>query len=154
MILGRAAPFGRQVLERAEGFPKVRVGIKIADKLVFTFQCRCSAANHLQDIQAGKGAKLNLVAEVAFMNDRPPETFKYRPVFVVFLAETSDGQLIHFARFRLVSIGDEGSYVDTISSKKLGTSHELRFFAYLTSSTQSILCHAMCDEFGWSSLPS
>jgi hypothetical protein len=59
-------------------------------------------ANFRQDTHAGKGAKLNLVAEIAFMNERPPESFKYRPVFVVFLAETSDGQLIHFARFRLV----------------------------------------------------
>lgn len=34
MVLGRGAPFGRQVLERAWGFPKVRVGIKVAGKPV------------------------------------------------------------------------------------------------------------------------
>lgn len=40
MILGRATPFGRQVLERAKGFPKVRVGIKIAGKPVLIFGFR------------------------------------------------------------------------------------------------------------------
>jgi ATP-dependent DNA helicase HFM1/MER3 len=34
MILGRATPFGRQVLERVKNFPKLMVGIKIAGKPV------------------------------------------------------------------------------------------------------------------------
>jgi ATP-dependent DNA helicase HFM1/MER3 len=83
------------------------------------------------------------------MNDRTPETFKYRQVFVVFVAETSDGQLIHFARFRFVLFPIRSTFVNMISSKKLGSGQELHFSAHLTSSTQSILCHAMCDEFGW-----
>jgi ATP-dependent DNA helicase HFM1/MER3 len=37
MVLGRGAPFGRQVLERVKGFPKIRVGVKIAGKPVMIF---------------------------------------------------------------------------------------------------------------------
>jgi ATP-dependent DNA helicase HFM1/MER3 len=45
MVLGRAPSFGRQVLECAKSFPKVRVGIKIAGKLVTILRLEQSTAN-------------------------------------------------------------------------------------------------------------
>jgi hypothetical protein len=55
-----------------------------------------------QTFEAGKGVDLNLKAEVAFMNDSVPIYFARKPIYVVLLAETSDGHTIFFMRSRLV----------------------------------------------------
>lgn len=44
--------------------------------------------------------KVRFKAEVAFMNEKVPTSFQRRPVYVCFLAETSDGHIIDFRRLR------------------------------------------------------
>ena len=39
-------------------------------------------------------------AEVGFMNQKVPLSFKTKPVFVCFIAEMSDGHMIEFRRMR------------------------------------------------------
>ena len=44
--------------------------------------------------------KVRFKAEVAFMNNKAPAFFHRRPVYVCFMAETSDGHMIDFRRLR------------------------------------------------------
>ncbi|KAJ6090230.1 hypothetical protein N7486_009045 [Penicillium sp. IBT 16267x] len=69
--------------------------------------------------------------EVAFMNEKTPTYFQRRPVYICCLTETSDGRLIDFRR---------------ISANKLQNSLEITLAAKLKSSSQYVVCHAMCDE--------
>lgn len=55
---------------------------------------------HAQTIKAGKGAKINVDAEIGFLNEKPVSVFKNHPVYLVFLAEVSDGKCVHFGRSR------------------------------------------------------
>jgi ATP-dependent DNA helicase HFM1/MER3 len=54
----------------------------------------------LEKYAAGKGANINVEAEVAFINEKTPEYFNKEPVYVIIVAETSDGHNILFARIR------------------------------------------------------
>ena len=53
-----------------------------------------------QIIKVGQGAKVSITAEIGFMNEKTPITFQQKAVYIVFLAEISDGQCIYFARAR------------------------------------------------------
>lgn len=43
---------------------------------------------------------MKIRADLGFMNDKTPETFHQNAVYVCFMAELSDGHLLHFARIR------------------------------------------------------
>jgi ATP-dependent DNA helicase HFM1/MER3 len=49
-----------------------------------------------------EGVKIQVKADIGFINDKPPQRFAGKPVYVCLLAETSDGRKIHFARIRFV----------------------------------------------------
>lgn len=83
-------------------------------------------------MKAGQGAKVNIKAEIGFMNEKPPIAFQGKPVFLIFLAETSDGHVLHFAR---------------ASARKVNKGETIKFSANLTNPAQIICCHVMCDEF-------
>jgi len=51
----------------------------------------------------GEHVILNLVVELGYLNERPPVFYKDKPVYVIVLVETSDGQALHFCRIRYVS---------------------------------------------------
>jgi ATP-dependent DNA helicase HFM1/MER3 len=53
-----------------------------------------------KEIKIGKPVRIRFEAEIAFMNEKTPTFFQRRPVYVCFLAETSDGHLIDFRRIR------------------------------------------------------
>lgn len=57
----------------------------------------------LPQIKPGEGVKANLKAEIGFMNEKIPETYQKKPVYVCLLAETSDGHKVHFCRIRSVT---------------------------------------------------
>jgi ATP-dependent DNA helicase HFM1/MER3 len=106
----------------------------------------------VQTFEAGKGVDLNLKAEVAFMNDSVPTYFAKKPIYVVLLAETSDGHTIFFMRSSLVWPSCiyplSNTELTCHSAKKLGNGQEFRFKAHLISPSQSVICHVMCDEIG------
>ncbi|KAF1812246.1 P-loop containing nucleoside triphosphate hydrolase protein, partial [Eremomyces bilateralis CBS 781.70] len=116
MIMSRNPPYGQRMLDKAKLFPKLRV---------------CLQMNGAPSIKRGEGASINVRAEIGFMNDIVPATFNRQSVFICFLAETSDGQKIHFCR---------------ISAKHLDAGKDVLFCANLTSTTQMIFAHVMCDE--------
>jgi ATP-dependent DNA helicase HFM1/MER3 len=115
--LGRNPPFGMNLLKMLKHFPKLRVSMHIVGQPV---------------VNAGQGSTVHVKAEIGFMNVPTPMTFRGKPVYVVFLAETSDGTNITFGR---------------LSAKKIGNGQEVKFTVQLTSPAQSIICHVMCDEF-------
>ncbi|KAL1988357.1 hypothetical protein VTN96DRAFT_10040 [Rasamsonia emersonii] len=115
MILSKNPPFGMKVLARLAEFPKLCVTIKMIGK----------------ETKSGKSVKVNFRAEVGFMNEKLPVFFQRRPVYVCFLAETSDGHLIDFRR---------------MSANKLQKGHEILLSAELTSAFQHIMCYVMCDD--------
>ncbi|KAH2544902.1 hypothetical protein KXW97_001735 [Aspergillus fumigatus] len=115
MIMSRNPPFGMKLLARVADFPKLRVNVKLAGK----------------EIKIGKPVRIRFEAEIAFMNEKTPTFFQRRPVYVCFLAETSDGHLIDFRR---------------ISANKLQQSQKIPLSAELKSPGLHITCYAMCDE--------
>ncbi|KAJ9635199.1 ATP-dependent DNA helicase MER3 [Coniosporium tulheliwenetii] len=114
-VLSKHPPFGMKLLDRLKAFPKLRVSVQMMGK----------------SIKPGEGAKVNLKAEIGFMNEKVPETYQKKAVYVCLLAETSDGHKVHFCR---------------ISAKKLNKGQDVLFSANMTSPSQSITCYVMCDE--------
>ncbi|KAF2841972.1 P-loop containing nucleoside triphosphate hydrolase protein, partial [Patellaria atrata CBS 101060] len=113
MILSKHPPYGAKLLDKLKGFPKLRVQVNMMGYSV---------------MKNGDGVRVNVKAEMGFINDRPPLIWHKRPVYVCMLAETSDGNKVHFCR---------------ISAQKLGHGQEALFSAILTSATQSITCYIM-----------
>ncbi|KAK5118838.1 hypothetical protein LTR62_000047 [Meristemomyces frigidus] len=115
-IISRHPPYGAQLQEKARAFPRLRVSIKRTGDPIIT---------------KGECVTLKVKAELGFLNDKNPEVFSRRPIYVCLLAERSDGHLLHFAR---------------ISAKKLGKGQEVLFNAKLTDAGQIIRAQVMCDE--------
>lgn len=112
----RNPPFGSDVQNRAKGFPKLRISLKaIGDPT----------------IRKGEHVTVKIKAEIGFLNEHVPEVFQRRPVYVCVLAETSDGNKVHFAR---------------ISAKKLSKGQEIFFSANLVEPKQYVRAYVMCDE--------
>ncbi|KAF2488471.1 P-loop containing nucleoside triphosphate hydrolase protein [Lophium mytilinum] len=116
MVLGKNPPFGMKLLAGLKHFPKLHVSVYLVPSSV----AKC-----------GEGVKIQVRAEIGFMNEKPATQYRNKPVYVCFLAETSDGHKVHFAR---------------TSGQKLGNGQDLQFSALLTSVDQSITCYVMCDE--------
>ncbi|KAI7720921.1 P-loop containing nucleoside triphosphate hydrolase protein [Hortaea werneckii] len=115
-ILSRNPPYGAQLQERARDFPKLRVSLKIVGEPV---------------IKKDEHVEVKIVAEIGFLNEKTPDLFQRRAVYVCLLVETSDGRKVHFAR---------------ISAKKLNKGQEVPFTARLTDATQVVRAYVMCDE--------
>lgn len=114
-VIGRGPPFGMKLLSKLAQFPKLRVLVKMAGKEMKPQRC----------------IKIRVKAEIGFLNENVPAFFRKKLIYVCFLAETSDGQLIDFRR---------------IAASKLHNSHEVFMTTELTKPSQYILCHVMCDE--------
>jgi ATP-dependent DNA helicase HFM1/MER3 len=117
MLLGRRPPFGMELLRKLKDFPTLRVDVSILGR---------------PTTRTGQGATICVKANIGFMNEKPPEVYRGKPIYLVFLAETSDGRKVHFAR---------------INSRKVGSGQDIQFSVLLTDPAQLIVCHVMCDEF-------
>lgn len=113
-ILNRKPGTGLQLLDQVKAFPRLRVSLSTLGKPRVQTEAVCVAFS----------------AVIGFMNDKIPLLWQQKPVHVCFLAETSDGQLIHFRRERARTVGSE---------------QELHFTASLRTSTQHVTCYVMCD---------
>ena len=67
-------------------------------------------------IKAGHGATINIKAELGFMNEKVPLVYMKKLVYVLFLAETSDGRKVHFARIGYVTCTYDVDYLLTIGA--------------------------------------
>ncbi|KAK7179790.1 Sec63 Brl domain-containing protein [Paraphaeosphaeria sporulosa] len=114
-LLGRNPPFGLKILEKMKVFPKLRVSLQLQPPAI---------------TKTPEGVKVLIKTDIGFINERPPDRFAGKAVYVCLLAETSDGRKVHFAR---------------LSANKLGNGQSLTIPALLTSPNLSINCHIMCD---------
>ena len=113
--LGRHPPFGMKLLSQFEKFPKLRVTGKMIS----------------HEAKPGKPVRVKVEAEIGFLNANVPTYFQKKAIFVCFLAEVSDGQLIDFQR---------------LNANKLQNGYDIVALADLNSPNQYITCHVMCDE--------
>ncbi|KAK1917347.1 hypothetical protein P3342_000060 [Pyrenophora teres f. teres] len=81
------------------------------------------------------GVKIEIRADIGFINEQPPQRFNSKPVYVCLLLETSDGRKIHFAR---------------ISASKLDSGQSIAIPALLVRPDQSVNCYVMCDSIAGS----
>jgi ATP-dependent DNA helicase HFM1/MER3 len=114
--LARNPPYGLQMQGKAKAFPKLRISVRMVGE---------------PQIKKGVHVNVKIKAEIGFLNEKIPEMFQRRAVYVCLLAETSDGHKVHFVR---------------ISAKKLNKGQDVLFSANLTSPSQSIRAYVTCDE--------
>jgi ATP-dependent DNA helicase HFM1/MER3 len=119
-LIGRNPPYGMNILETVKAFPKLRVSLHAQPSSVV----KCTG-----------GVKIQIKADIGFINETPPQRFAGKLVYVCLLAEVSDGRKIHFAR---------------TSGQKLGHGQSVVFPAILTSPDQSINFYVMCDSIAGS----
>ncbi|KAH9816362.1 ATP-dependent DNA helicase MER3 [Teratosphaeria destructans] len=115
-VCSRNPPYGTQLQAKARAFPNLMVSLKAMGQ---------------PKIVKGQHVSVHIKAEIAFLNDKVPDTFQKRPVYVCLLAETSEGHKIHFVRS---------------SAKRLSKAQEVLFDAKLTLPTETIRAYVMCDE--------
>ncbi|KAJ4351104.1 ATP-dependent DNA helicase MER3 [Ascochyta clinopodiicola] len=53
--------------------------------------------------KAPEGVNIQVKADIGFINEKPPDKFAHKLIYVCLLAETSDGRKVHFARIKSVS---------------------------------------------------
>ena len=114
--MSRNPPYGSVTQQKAKAFPQLRVSMRTMGEPV---------------VKKGQCVTIKVKADIGFLNDKVPESFHHKPVYVCLLADTSDGRKVHFAR---------------ISAKKLGKGQEVPFSANLTSQGQTVRAYLMCDE--------
>ncbi|GIZ45559.1 hypothetical protein CKM354_000872000 [Cercospora kikuchii] len=112
----RNPPFGSELKKKAMAFPQLRISMKIVGEPI---------------VKKGEGVTIKVNAEIGFINEKVPETFNRKPVYICLLAEASDCRKVHFAR---------------ISAKKMGKGQEILFSAILKTQAQVIRGYLMCDE--------
>ncbi|CAN9106698.1 unnamed protein product [Alternaria alternata] len=114
-LVGRNPPYGLTILDMVRSFPKLRVSLHAQPATVIT---------------SHDGVRIQIKADIGFINEQPPQHFNDKLIYVCLLVDTSDGRKIHFAR---------------ISGPKLGSGQSIIVPALLTSPDQSINCYVMCD---------
>ncbi|EME45570.1 hypothetical protein DOTSEDRAFT_87881 [Dothistroma septosporum NZE10] len=114
--VGRYPPFGAQTQQRAKAFPRLRIAMKVVGE---------------PSVKKAQGVTVKINAELGFMNEKVPESFNRRPVYVCLVVDTSEGDLVHFAR---------------ISAKRLNKGQEIVFSAVLTAPSQTVRGSIMCDD--------
>jgi ATP-dependent DNA helicase HFM1/MER3 len=103
VLIGRNPPYGMKVLETVKAFPKLRISLHMKPSSVSLLVVIAdSKLNLCQITKCPDGVKIQVKADIGFINDSPPLRFAGRLVYVCLLAETSDGRKIHFARIRFV----------------------------------------------------
>ncbi|KAF2153517.1 P-loop containing nucleoside triphosphate hydrolase protein [Myriangium duriaei CBS 260.36] len=116
MIFSRRGPYGTKLVQTANAFPRLRISLKTEGAPV---------------ILRGECVTVDVKAEIAFLNERPPKQFCKRDIYVCFLAETSDGRSVDFAR---------------ITAMNLQHALVKSFAVSLTQSDQMINCYVSCEE--------
>lgn len=114
-IMGKNPPFGRKMLDNLAGFPRLTLASEIMGKPI---------------IKAGQKPKVNVKIQLGYQNVKIPVWNGSRPS-VTFMAETSDGKLVHFWRGRI---------------SKLDKGFDLKFCVELSSPDELIKFHVACDE--------
>lgn len=114
-IMSRNPPFGRKVLDSLLGFPRLTIRAEMTGKATS---------------RPGENPKVKVNVQLGFLNAKTP-VWKGKKPSLTFMAEVSDGTLVHFWRGNV---------------QKLDKTHELRFIVELSNPDEEIRCHIACDE--------
>ncbi|KAG0648723.1 hfm1 [Hyphodiscus hymeniophilus] len=114
-IMGKNPPFGHKTRELLTGFPLLRLASEIIGKPI---------------IKSGQKPKVNVKVQLGFINVKIPVWNSRRPS-LTFIAETSQGKLVHFWRGNI---------------SKLDKNFDLKFCVELDTPDDMIKCHIACDE--------
>jgi len=114
-IMTRNPPFGKNMLDSLKGFPRLTLSAEILGNA---------------HSKAGENPKIKVRALLAFSNKKIPIWDKKRPS-LTFMAETSDGTLVHFWRGNI---------------QRLEKGTDIKFTAMLCQPGDSITCYVACDE--------
>ncbi|CAN9315184.1 unnamed protein product [Alternaria alternata] len=102
-LVGRNPPYGLTILDKVRSFPKLRVSLHAQPSTVIT---------------SHDGVRIQIKADIGFINEQPPQRFNDKLIYVCLLVDTSDGRKIHFARISGTKLGSAGSMrVATIKPK-------------------------------------
>ena len=88
------------ILEKMKMFPKLRVSLQLQPSTVSIHFYPKPLADLVKITKTPEGVKILLKTDIGFINEKPPEKFAGKVVYVCLLAETSDGRKVHFARLR------------------------------------------------------
>ncbi|KAG9892578.1 P-loop containing nucleoside triphosphate hydrolase protein, partial [Aureobasidium melanogenum] len=116
LVLNKAPPFGMKMHRQVQTFPKLRVSLQMSGQPI---------------TKTHEHVAVKLKIDVGFLNDKTPIHYRNKPVFVIVLLGTSDGNRIEFFR---------------ISASKLQNINPITQTAYLTSPTQLLEAYVMCDD--------
>jgi ATP-dependent DNA helicase HFM1/MER3 len=108
-------PFGKKTQELLVGFPRFTLASQIIGRAV---------------TKPGQKPKVNVKAILGFANAKVP-VWSGRKPSLTFMAETSDGTLVHFWRGNVL---------------KLEKGYELKFMVELSSPADVIKCWVACDD--------
>lgn len=114
-IMSRNPPFGRKILDSLLGFPCLTINAEAAGRAAF---------------KSGENPKVMVNVKLGYTNAKTPIWNGKKPS-LTFMAETSDGTLVHFWRGNI---------------QKLDKGHEVKFIAELHSAGDEIKCYLACDE--------
>ena len=114
-IMGKNPPYGKKMQDSLLGFPRLTITSEVIGRAT---------------LKAGQKPKINVKAILGFTNPKVPVWAGRKPS-LTFMAETSDGKLVHFWRGGI---------------QKLDKGCELKFTAELSSPEDEIKCHLACEE--------
>ncbi|KAF4626366.1 hypothetical protein G7Y89_g11796 [Cudoniella acicularis] len=114
-IMSRNPPFGKNMQQVLAGFPLITLTSEIIGRV---------------SMKSGQKPKVNVKVSLGFANAKVPVWNSRRPS-LTFMAETSDGVLVHFWRS---------------SIQKLEKGIELKFTADLANPSDEIKCYIACDD--------
>jgi len=114
-IMSKNPPFGKKIKDLLISFPNLNVSSEIIGKA---------------PTKPGQNPKVNVRAVLDYKNDKIP-VWKGKKPSVTFMAETTDGNLVHFWRGNIM---------------KLEKSCELKFYVELCSPDVEIMCWVACEE--------
>ena len=115
LVMGKQQQAGYALLKKLENFPNLMISVREMGR----------------EVRPGQGAKIKLKCDLGFLDDTKPVKFGMIPIYVCFLAEDSEGNLVDFRRF---------------GARKLHNGEEIGLTAHLLKPTDWIRCHVMVDE--------
>jgi ATP-dependent DNA helicase HFM1/MER3 len=114
-IISRNPPFGRKMLDSLLGFPRLTINTEVVGR----------ATSKLRE-----NPRVMVKANLGYANAKTP-VWNGRKPSLTFIAETSDGTLVHFWRGNI---------------QKLDKGYEVRFIAQLSSPDDEVKCYVGCDD--------
>lgn len=113
-MLSKNPPYGHDLVKKASEFPRLHISVQQNGKR-----------------QVSEGAEVKLSCSMGFVNNIASKKFNNRQYSIIFLCETSYGNLVDFRRF---------------SPSRLKDHDPVLLTALVTQPVSRISCHIMCDD--------